>query len=165
MIIKRPLASAILAPAVPLVMADFNTTSDTFATLVVSIFVLGFACGPLLLAPLSELYGRLPVYHVTNFLFILFTCLCALATSPAALLALRFLSGFAGVASITVGPGTIADLMPRERRGTALSLWAVGTILGPMCGPALGGWISGVVGWRWMFWVLGIMVGSILVIW
>ncbi|KAK8018798.1 efflux pump rdc3 [Apiospora marii] len=127
-----PLVSSMLAPAVQSVMRDFGTDSPRFATFVVSIFVLGFACGPLILAPLSELYGRVVVYHVTNILFCAFTVGCALARGPAMLLAFRFLSGFAGVATIAIGSGTIADVMPRERRGRAVSVWSVGTILGPM---------------------------------
>ncbi|KAK8045557.1 hypothetical protein PG993_005581, partial [Apiospora rasikravindrae] len=127
-----PLVSSMLAPAVQSVMDDFGTASPRFATFVVSIFVLGFACGPLLLAPLSELYGRVVVYHGTNVLFCAFTVGCALARGEAVLLAFRFLSGFAGVATITIGSGTIADVMPRERRGRAVAVWSVGTILGPM---------------------------------
>ncbi|KAL8393893.1 hypothetical protein RB599_006105 [Gaeumannomyces hyphopodioides] len=153
-----PLVSTMLAPAVPLVMADLGTDSSAFATFVVSIFVLGFACGPLVLAPLSELYGRVPVYNATNVLLVAFTAACALAPSAPALLAFRFLSGFVGVATITAGSGTIADLMPRERRGRAVSIWSVGTVLGPTVGPIIGGKVAATAGWRWMFWTLAILV-------
>jgi multidrug resistance protein len=139
-------------------MKDFNTTSTTFATFVVSIFVLGFACGPLLLAPLSELYGRVIIYNVTNVLFLAFTVMCAVSENESMLLAARFLSGFAGVATITIGSGTIADIMPREKRGKAVSIWSVGTILGPMVGPIIGGYVARAFGWRWMFWVISIVV-------
>ena len=147
-----------LAPAVQLIMDDFHTTSPTFATFSVSIFVLGFASGPLLLAPLSELYGRVVIYNVTNVLFLLFTMLCAIARDESTFLALRFLSGFSGVATITIGSGTIADLMPREKRGQAVSIWSVGTILGPMIGPIIGGYVAEVVGWRWIFWSISVVV-------
>lgn len=147
-----------LSPAVQQVMQEFNTSSTTFATFVVSIFVLGFACGPLILAPLSELYGRVLIYNVTNVLFCCFTVGCALSRGQSMLLAFRFLSGFAGVATITIGSGTIADLMPREKRGKAVSIWSVGTILGPMVGPIIGGYVTEVLGWRWMFWVISIVV-------
>ncbi|KAK7932528.1 hypothetical protein PG985_003240 [Apiospora marii] len=158
-----PLVSSMLAPAVQSVMLDFGTDSPRFATFVVSIFVLGFACGPLILAPLSELYGRVVVYHVTNILFCAFTVGCALARGPAMLLAFRFLSGFAGVATIAIGSGTIADVMPRERRGRAVSVWSVGTILGPMVGPIIGGYVDDVAGWRWMFWIMAIAVGVVTI--
>ena len=147
-----------LAPGVQLVMEDFDTSSETFATFVVSIFVLGFACGPLLLAPLSELYGRVVVYNTTNVLFLGFIILCAVSQNPSMLLAFRFLSGFAGVATITIGSGTIADIMPQEKRGKALSVWSVGTILGPTVGPIIGGSVAEVAGWRWMFWTISIAV-------
>lgn len=149
-----------LSPAVQQVMQEFNTSSTTFATFVVSIFVLGFACGPLILAPLSELYGRVLIYNVTNVLFCCFTVGCALSRGQSMLLAFRFLSGFAGVATITIGSGTIADLMPREKRGKAVSIWSVGTILGPMVGPIIGGYVTEVLGWRWMFWVIAIVVSN-----
>lgn len=123
-----------LAPGVQLIMEDFNTSSETFATFVVSIFVLGFACGSLLLAPLSELYGRVILYNTTNILFLVFTVMCALSQQPSMLLVFRFLSGFVGVAGQTIGSGTIADIMPREKRGKAVSIWSVGPILGPLIG-------------------------------
>jgi multidrug resistance protein len=152
-----------LAPAVQLIMEDFKTDSTTFATFVVSIFVLGFATGPLLLAPLSELYGRVVIYNITNVLFVVFVILCALSQNESMLLTFRFLSGFAGVATITIGSGTIADIMPREKRGKAVSIWSVGTILGPMVGPIIGGWVTELAGWRWMFWVLSIVVSLVQV--
>lgn len=150
--------SSVLAPAVEQVMSDFNTTSTTFATFVVSVFVLGFACGPLILAPLSEIYGRVIIYNITNVLFLGFTLMCASSRSKEMLLASRFLSGFAGVATITIGSGTIADIIPREKRGKAVSVWSVGTIFGPMVGPVIGGYVTGVAGWRWIFWASSIAV-------
>ncbi|KFY94343.1 hypothetical protein V500_03316 [Pseudogymnoascus sp. VKM F-4518 (FW-2643)] len=159
-----PLVSSMLAPGVQLVMEDFNTSSPTFATFVVSIFVLGFACGPLILAPLSELYGRVIIYNTTNVLFLGFTILCAVSQNPSMLLAFRFLSGFAGVATITIGSGTIADIMPREKRGKAVSIWSVGPILGPMVGPIIGGYVAEVAGWRWMFWVISIVIGVVTIV-
>ncbi|KAK6580132.1 hypothetical protein PZA11_007154 [Diplocarpon coronariae] len=158
-----PLVSSMLAPGVELVMQDFHTSSDTFATFVVSIFVLGFACGPLLLAPLSELYGRVIIYNVTNVLFLCFTIMCALSQNTSMLLAARFLSGFAGVATITIGSGTIADIMPREKRGKAVSIWSVGTILGPVVGPIIAGYLAQALGWRWIFWFISMVIGFITV--
>ncbi len=147
-----------LAPAVELVLTDFHISSAEFSTFVVSIFVLGFACGPLLLAPLSELYGRVVIYNITNILFLAFTIMCAISKNGPMLLAFRFLSGFAGVATIAIGSGTIADIMPREKRGKAVSVWSVGTILGPMVGPIIGGYVTETLGWRWMFWIISIAV-------
>ncbi len=55
-----------LVPGVAELMKDFHTTNEEIGSLAVTIYLLGFACGPLIIAPLSELYGRLPAYHVCN---------------------------------------------------------------------------------------------------
>ncbi|KAI1491814.1 major facilitator superfamily domain-containing protein [Biscogniauxia mediterranea] len=154
-----PLASSMLAPGVPLVLAEFHTTDNQLATFVVSAFVLGFAAGPLLMAPLSELYGRARIYHTTNVLFVFFTIGCALSTTMGMLIAFRFLAGFAGVAVITCGSGSIVDLMPTEQRGRAMALWSIGPLLGPVIGPICAGFLVEAVGWRWVFWVIAIAAG------
>lgn len=69
------------APGVPQVMAEFKSTSDTLATFVVSVFVLGFAFGPLVIGPMSEIYGCRPVYNICNVLFVIFTVLSAVASN------------------------------------------------------------------------------------
>ena len=146
------------APGVPEMMAEFGTFSNLVATFVVSVFVLGFSVGPLILAPLSELYGRVPVYHVCNVLFVIFSAGCALADSAAMLIAFRFLAGFAGVAVVTCGSGSIADMMPPEKRGRAMSLWTLGPLLGPVVGPVCAGFLVEAKGWRWVFWIITIVV-------
>ncbi|KAF2797061.1 MFS general substrate transporter [Melanomma pulvis-pyrius CBS 109.77] len=159
-----PLASAMFAPGIPEVMREFNTSNDMLATFVVSVFVLGFAFGPLLLAPLSELYGRTIIYHVCNVFFIIFLAGCAWANSMGMLIAFRFLSGFAGVAAVTCGSGSIADLMPPERRGGAMAIWSLGPLLGPVVGPVSAGFLVEAEGWRWVFWVIMIMSGTVTLV-
>jgi hypothetical protein len=131
-----PLGSSFFAPAVPRVMADFNSTSELEATFVVSVYLLGFAFGPILIAPLSELYGRLVVYHTCNVGYLVFTVACALATNMNMLIGFRFLAGCFGVAPVTIGGGTVADMMKPEDRGLAMSLWAMGALFGPVIGNA-----------------------------
>lgn len=146
------------APGVPQMLVDFKTDSKILATFVISVFVLGFAFGPLVVAPLSEWTGRVPVYHACNILFLIFTILCAVSKNMAMLIVFRFLAGFAGVAPITCGSGTIADLMPPERRGVAMSLWSLGPLFGPIIGPIAGGFLVEARDWRWVFWVIAIVV-------
>jgi hypothetical protein len=118
-----PLASSQFAPGVPEVMRDFNSTSDLLRGFMVSVYVLGFAFGPLVIAPLSEMYGRLPLYHICNLLFIVFTIAAAVATNMAQFVVFRFFMGCFGGAPIVLGGGTIADLISREQRGTAMAVW------------------------------------------
>ncbi|KAJ4328426.1 hypothetical protein N0V84_001110 [Fusarium piperis] len=65
-----PLASSMFAPGVPELMREFGSKSSELASFCVSVYVLGFAAGPMIAAPMSELYGRVPVYHVGNVGFI-----------------------------------------------------------------------------------------------
>src|SRR2546423_2100631 len=91
-----PLASSMVAPGVPLILKEFHSTNETIGAFVVSIYILGYATGPLVIAPLSELYGRLYVYHTNNVLFIIWTTACALSPNVGALLVFRFFAGVAG---------------------------------------------------------------------
>jgi multidrug resistance protein len=147
-----------LAPGIAQLMKDFHTTNDEVASLSVTIYLLGFACGPLILAPLSELYGRLPCYHVCNALWIIFTVACAVATNMPSFIVFRFLAGAAGSCPLTIGGGTVVDVIPQESRGTAMSVFATGPLLGPVIGPVIGGFLAEAEGWRWVFWLLAIAV-------
>lgn len=147
-----------MAPGVPQIMRDFGSSDNMESTFVVSIFVLGFAFGPLLLAPMSELYGRLPVYHSCNSLFVVFSACCAVSTSVSMLMAFRFLAGLSGVAVLTCGSGSIADMVPPEQRGRAMSLWSMGPLIGPVVGPVCAGFLVEAKGWRWIFWIITIVV-------
>ncbi|KAK4561157.1 hypothetical protein LTR86_005112 [Recurvomyces mirabilis] len=158
-----PLASSMFAPGVPEVLRTFGTDSVSLATFVVSVYLLGFAAGPIVIAPLSELYGRVPIYHVCNIGFILFTVACALAKDMNQLIVFRFFAGAWGISPITNGGGTIADLMVAEQRGSAMAIWAIGPLLGPVIGPVAGGFLAEAEGWRWIFWVIAIATGVVTI--
>ena len=95
----------------------------------------GYVCGPLVIAPLSELYGRNIMYNVCNFIFLIFTIACALANNLAALIIFRLLAGTAASCALTVGAGTIADVVSAEKRGLAMVGWIMGPLVGPTTGP------------------------------
>lgn len=115
-----PLASSFFAPSVPEVMQEFNTDNDLLSTFVVSIYVLGFAFGPLLMAPLSEIYGRVLVYHACNVGFVIFVVACAMAPSLEALIAFRFMSGLFGSCPLANAIGSIADMVLQEKCASAI---------------------------------------------
>ncbi|KAL8358770.1 hypothetical protein RB598_003151 [Gaeumannomyces tritici] len=144
-------------------MREFKSTNTELAAFVVSIYVLGFAFGPLLLAPLSEIYGRTILYHICNLGFIAFVIGCALAPTLEALIVFRFFSGLFGSCPITNGGGTIADMIPQEKRAAAMSVFTIGPLLGPIIGPVIGGFLADVEGWRWNFWLLAILGGFIAI--
>jgi MFS family permease len=107
-------------------MKEFNSKSELLEGFVVSVYVLGFAFGPLVIAPMSEMWGRLKLYHSCSFLFFVCTIICAVSKSMSMLIVFRFLAGSVGAAPLALGGGTIADLIPIEQRATAMAIWVLG---------------------------------------
>jgi hypothetical protein len=97
------LASTILAPTIPTIMAEFQITSAVLSSFVVSVFVLGSFAGPLLFIFCKTLFGRLSVYHICNLLFVVFTVACALSKTIGVLIVFRFLTGVASSGSLIIG--------------------------------------------------------------
>ncbi|KAK4162828.1 major facilitator superfamily domain-containing protein [Cladorrhinum sp. PSN259] len=161
--IITPLGSSMFAPGIQRIMKEFGSTSSTDATFLVSIYILGFAFGPLFVAPMSEIYGRSPLYNTGNILFLIFSICTALSNSIGMMMAFRFLMGLAGSVPITIGSGSIADMMPVELRGRAMAAWALGPLLGPCIGPVAGGFLIRAEGWRWVYWLIAILTGCITI--
>nr|A0A2Z5XAK5.1 RecName: Full=MFS-type transporter phm3; AltName: Full=Phomasetin biosynthesis cluster protein 3 [Pyrenochaetopsis sp.]BBC43186.1 MFS transporter [Pyrenochaetopsis sp.] len=157
------LAAVMFAPGAPLLVADFHITSTIVASLTVSIYILGFVFGPFLLASLSELYGRLWLYHICNLIYLAFTVGCALSTNTAMFLAFRFICGCAASGPMTIGGGTIADLYEAEERGKAMALFGLGPLLGPVIGPVVGGFVTEHLNWRWTFYLVLILAAIIAI--
>ncbi|THV54242.1 hypothetical protein BGAL_0031g00160 [Botrytis galanthina] len=154
------LGTITIVPAVPRVMEEFHVTNELYSTLLVSIWELGEVFGPFLVGPLSEIYGRMPVYHVGNILFILCLTGGALSTNMSMLIAFRFLCGLV-VCSVTLGPSIVGDLFRKEDRGTAMSVAIAFPLLGPFAGPVVGSYITEAKGWRWSIWIVVIAVGAV----
>lgn len=149
-------------PAIGLIQKDFgaNANSKVYTVLFVSIWELGEAFGPLLIAPLSEYFGRYPVYHTANVMFVVFCVTSALSQNTAMLVVSRFLNGLS-VASITLNAAIVGDLFVTEEQGTAQALMGLAPLIGPVLGPTIGGYIAQSIGWRWMFWILAISSGVV----
>ncbi|TVY59036.1 MFS transporter prlG [Lachnellula cervina] len=156
-----PLASSMFAPGVSFMDATFHNTSTILSSLTVSIFVLGYVIGPLILAPLSEIYGRRFVLTGANVFFCVWQIGCALAPNLSALIVFRFLAGIGGSGCLTIGGGVIADLFNADRRGLATAVYSMGPLFGPVIGPICGGFIAEQIGWRWVFWIL-LIAGSLV---
>lgn len=132
---NRPLGSSMFAPGVGQLVTDFKITSIELSSFVVSVYLLGYCFGPLLIAPVSEIYGRRIVYNVCNILYVIWTIACAVAPEIGSLTVFRFFAGCAGSCPLTIGAGSIADMFVQERRGSAMAAWALGPLIGPVIGP------------------------------
>ncbi|KAK9460745.1 major facilitator superfamily domain-containing protein [Lipomyces oligophaga] len=159
-----PFSSSILSPALSSIALQFNITNTTLASLIVSIFVLAWAIMPLVLAPLSELYGRRIVLTVAIFFLFVFNLACALSQSLSQILIFRFLAGCGGAGPLAIGAGCVADIWNDNERTAAIGLFSVGPTLGPIVAPVISGFISQYLSWRWVFWILTIVTGVVWMI-
>lgn len=141
-------------------MRTFQSNDPLLASFVVSVWILGYFFGPLFLGPLSELYGRLPVYLVCNVLFTVFNLCTAVSPSLAALVVFRFFSGTFGGCPITIGAGSFGDMIHPRSRGKIIAIWSIGPMIGPILGPIAGGYLGASVGWQWICWTLAIASGA-----
>ncbi|PSR92316.1 putative MFS multidrug transporter [Coniella lustricola] len=142
------------------ILVEFGVVT-IIGTLGISLFVLGFAIGPLLWAPLSELYGRQYLFFITYMALTAFNAGAAGAQNMATLIVLRFLAGAFGSSPLTNAGGVIADMFPAAQRGLATSVFAAAPFLGPVIGPIVGGFVGETVGWRWVEGVMAIFTGVI----
>ncbi|KAG2361223.1 multidrug resistance protein 4 [Suillus spraguei] len=149
-----PLASSIMAPGLPDIAIKYGITDPTVTALTLSIFLLSFAIGPLFAAPLSEVYGRLWVLHLANILFLVFNLGCAFSRNTASFLVFRFLAGFVGGTPVACGGGVVSDLFSESDRASAMALYFVGILIGPVVAPVMGGFIAESVGIQNVFYVV-----------
>lgn len=122
-------------------MREFKVSQE-IVTLGVSLFVLGFALGPLLWAPFSELYGRQLVFVGTYAAFMAFNAGVAGADSIYSLLILRFFAAAFGSSPLTNAGGVIADLFTANERGVVMSIFSAAPFMGPVLGPIIGGFLG-----------------------
>lgn len=158
------LSSSMFAPGVPALMVEFHSDNSTLASFVVTVFVLGFATGPLLFAPLSELYGRTIVQHTGCIGFVIFSIACALSTTPNMLIGMRLLQGIFAAVPLTNGGAIVADMVKQEQRGFAMAMLTLGVLMGPVIGPVTGGFLAAAKGWRWVFWLIAIVMGFLAIL-
>jgi MFS family permease len=98
-------------------------------------------------------------YHVGNLSFIIFTIACGLSTNMNMLIGFRFITGLVSSAPMTVGGGTIVDVLPPQKRGLGIMVWNLPLVAGPVFGPVAGGFLVQAAGWRWLFWLTAISGG------
>jgi len=140
--------------AIPGMMETFGISSELPLILGVTTYLLGMAVGSVILAPLSEMYGRRPVYLIAMALFTILVIPVAVANDLATVLAVRFFGAFAGSAMISNAPGTVNDIVTEKYRALAFSIWSIGPMNGPVLGPVIGGFVFEYMGWRWTDWVV-----------
>jgi len=103
-----PLTSSMIVPCLDPMAQDLGVMNQVEKIMMLSIFMLAFAIGPLIFGPLSEIYGRIRVLQATNVLYLIFNLVCGFAQNSAQMMAFRFLAGLGGSAASAIGTGVLA---------------------------------------------------------
>ena len=124
----------------------------------VTLYVLGFASGPTLWAPASELYGRRWPITIGLFGYSIFTIGTATAKDVQTIMLTRFFAGFFAASPLSIVPAVFADLYNNQYRGVAIAMFAMAVFVGPFASPFTGGFITmSYLGWRWTMYISAIM--------
>ncbi|TFY58661.1 hypothetical protein EVG20_g8060 [Dentipellis fragilis] len=147
-----PIASSMVAPASAQIASEMGITSSVVTAMTISVFILAYAVGPLVLGPLSEIYGRSRVLQIANMWFLAWNLGCGFAQNTAELIVFRFFAGLGGSAPLSIGGGVIGDLFHPQQRGQAIAIYTLAPLVGPVVAPVAGAWIAERSTWRWVFW-------------
>lgn len=149
--------SSIFSAGTRAVALEFNVSSEV-GLLGVSFYVLGFAFGPTLWAPFSELSGRRLPLVVSMFGFSIFTIACATGKDLQTILICRFFAGFFGACPLAVVAAVFSDMFNNATRGIAITIFSMAVFTGPLLAPFIGGYIvDSYLGWRWTMYITSFM--------
>ncbi|KAA8565599.1 hypothetical protein EYC84_009451 [Monilinia fructicola] len=146
-------ASSMYTSTYPQLEKEFNCSREV-ATLGLSMFILGLGLGPMLLGPLSEFYGRRPIYLCSFTFFLIWLIPSAVAPNIQTLIITRFFDGLSGSAFLSVAGGTVGDMFNREQLQSPMLIYTASPFIGPSFGPLISGFINQYTDWRWTFYVL-----------
>jgi DHA1 family multidrug resistance protein-like MFS transporter len=149
--------SSIFSAATRQVGAQYGVSAEV-GLLGVSLYVLGFATGPTLWAPLSELKGRRLPLVIAMFGFSIFSIATATAKDLQTILICRFFGGFFGACPLAVVAAVFSDMFDNRTRGIAITLFSMAVFTGPLLAPFIGGFlVESYLGWRWTEYIVSFM--------
>src|SRR6202790_4843582 len=152
------LDTSIANVSIPSISGDLGVSSDQ-GTWVITSFAVANAISVPLTGWLTQRFGQVRLFMTSIVLFVLASWLCGLAPTLPFLLAARVLQGAVAGPMIPLSQTLLLASYPREKAPMALSMWAMTTLIAPVAGPILGGWISDNISWPWIFYV-NIPVGT-----
>ena len=136
--------------ALPHMQGSFSAAQDQIAWVVTSYIVAAAIMTPLT-GWLAGRFGIKYVFFISVAGFTVASVLCGIATSLAQMVIYRLLQGICGAALVPLSQSVLLQINPPHRHAQAMSIWGMGVILGPIIGPALGGWLTDQYNWRWVF--------------
>ena len=150
--LMQALDTTIANVALPYMQGTFGAAPDQITWVLTSYIV----AAAIMTAPvgwLSARYGRKTLFVTCLSGFTVASMLCGLANSLDQMVLFRLLQGAFGAGLVPLSQATMLDLYPLEKRGQAMALWGVGVMVGPVIGPTLGGYLTDVYNWRWVFFI------------
>ena len=152
------MGSSNFASCVPQIMAEYGVI-EVVGILGITLYVFGFALGPVVYGPLSELYGRRNLLIISSFGFTLFQFAVATGENLQTILICRFFAGCVGAAPLAVIPAAMSDMFDNYSRGKVVSIFSLTVFLGPILTPVYSSYIVQYTTWRWVQYVSGIYAG------
>nr|CDI56200.1 related to multidrug resistant protein [Melanopsichium pennsylvanicum 4] len=153
-------------PGIASMERELNITNHELSLLGIAIYPLGFSLPPLILAPLSEVFGRNPIYLVCHLCYTVLFVGLGFAHNVSTVIILRFLQGMFGSTGSTMVGGSISDIWSSKERGQPMALFATGAIFGTGFGPVWAGWVENKrsLGWRWIQYIQAVYTGFFLIL-
>ncbi|MEN9317105.1 MAG: hypothetical protein RIS35_3498 [Pseudomonadota bacterium] len=146
------LDSTIANVSIPAISGDLGVSPEQ-GTWVITSFGVSNAIALPLTGWLAQRFGAVRMFIASVLLFVLTSWLCGLAPSMEALVLCRVLQGLAAGPMVPLSQTLLLGSYPRHLAGTALAFWGVTTLVAPVVGPLLGGWIADNISWPWIFYI------------
>jgi len=157
--VMQTLDSTIANVALPHMQGSMSASQDQIAW-VLTAYIVAAAIATPLTGWLCDRFGQKNVFLASVAGFTIASALCGISNSLAEIVAARLLQGVCGAALVPLSQVVLMDINPREKQGSAMAIWGVGVMVGPILGPTLGGWLTDSYNWRWVFFI-NIPVGLI----
>jgi DHA2 family multidrug resistance protein len=150
--LMQALDSTIANVALPHIQGSLNASQDQVAWVLTS-YVIATAIGLTFTSFLVERFGRTRIYVIGIVGFTIASMLCGLSQSLSQIVLSRVLQGLFSACMVPLAQSVLMDLYPREKHGSVLSAWSMGVMVGPIIGPTLGGYLTDMYNWRWVFFI------------
>jgi DHA2 family multidrug resistance protein len=160
--IMQALDTTIANVALPYMQGSLSASLDQINWVLTSYIV----AAAIMTAPIgwvADRFGRKKLFIVCAAGFTVASVLCGLAQNIGEMVAFRLLQGMFGAALVPLSQAVLLDAYPIEQRGSAMAIWGIGVMLGPIMGPTLGAWLTDNYSWHWVFFI-NLPVGIITVI-
>jgi len=150
--IMQTLDSTIANVALPHMQGSLSASQDQIAW-VLTAYIVAAAIATPLTGWLVDRLGQKNLFLITIAGFTIASMLCGMSTSLAQIVAARLLQGVFGAALVPLSQVVLMDINPKEKQGSAMAVWGMGVMVGPILGPTLGGWLTDSYNWRWVFFI------------